>query len=323
MTIRPAALLLAIVASTSYAAPDGGGASKGRPVEVGKAASQPVAGGYPTEDFPLPVRVIESPGDATDRKHREARADQHEQADLTAQVRSADAAEAQVWLNKIALALSAIAAFGLFLSVYYARASAKGAVDAANAAVEAAKAANRSARAAIGIELPIIRALAPTLWATDSRVMDTPHTAPGSGIQDLTRYSKIGEWNFSNLGRTAAHPERLLIGWSICKTLDDKPVYTERIEARHDAVINPGEPYEFRHPVGIEATAEQCAAALRNDVWLWVYGSLQYVDFMGDQQTAKFCWRYGKDRHPRQSAFNFESDGDPPAAYKNEKTLKP
>jgi hypothetical protein len=89
------AVLCALVAASS-AQQDTKRAAEGPPRVKAEAADNTNRNQYPTNDSPLPVRVIESPSDAADRKTREADAAKHEQDDLRAQVRAADAAEKQV-----------------------------------------------------------------------------------------------------------------------------------------------------------------------------------------------------------------------------------
>lgn len=66
----------------------------------------PDAKTYPSEDAPLPIRIIES---ATDAKHtlaREARSDKYDAEDLKTQKRAADATEKQITTSWIAAFLS-------------------------------------------------------------------------------------------------------------------------------------------------------------------------------------------------------------------------
>jgi hypothetical protein len=94
----------------------------------------PQSGRYPTEAAPLPIRVVESPGDAAHSKEREAKADKHDAEDLEAQVRTADATERQAILSLVAIVISSLGLIGLALTFYETRRTAQ----AANASVRLA-----------------------------------------------------------------------------------------------------------------------------------------------------------------------------------------
>lgn len=111
------------------------GVPKKTPAREGKPTSQSERQQYPTENSPLPIRVVESPSDEADRKRREAEAAKHEEADLDAQVRSADAAEKQVAIGRATAWLSLFGLCALIWTLCETRRS----VSAANRAAAAAE----------------------------------------------------------------------------------------------------------------------------------------------------------------------------------------
>ncbi len=117
---------------------DKGAAGNAPPIE-GQATGQPKHQQRPTDAFPLPVRVIESPGDAAHSKAREAKADKHDAEDLDAQVRTAEAAEKQALLGFAAAFFSFLSTCLLVWTVRESRRSAKAAMRSVVIAEDAAK----------------------------------------------------------------------------------------------------------------------------------------------------------------------------------------
>jgi hypothetical protein len=91
--------------------------------------------------------------------------------------------------------------------------------DTVEATHKAAEAAELSARAAIGIELPVIRAITTDLIYTDKLISSE---GPYGGIvndRSPTKYSAIGYIRFENHGRTPAFPEKISVGWKVAEKL--------------------------------------------------------------------------------------------------------
>ena len=87
-----AILALLLLVSTAHAQEGSGVADEGPPVEENRSA-QPEQGRGGTSQTGIPVIIVDTPEQATHAAEREQKADEHEAADLDAQVRAANAAE--------------------------------------------------------------------------------------------------------------------------------------------------------------------------------------------------------------------------------------
>lgn len=187
--------------------------------------------------------------------------------------------------------------------------------------------AKRSSDAAItmakimtGIEVPIVQAL----WYR-TEVIATRHAiepdASFSG-QVLQRPSMSSNYvvdtvHFRNFGKTIAIPTRVLTGFSLAKVLPPEPKFIQSVALSRGQIIQP-EPQDdpFRAEIGLNVTADQqeLEAWAAGDVDLWVYLSVTYLDFLGQEHTKRFCARWAQ--RPRgMGIYYFDSDGDPPDEY--------
>lgn len=135
--------------------PDCQGTSCKPPTETGDSSNQKDRGANPKDRFVLPVQIIQSPDDAQSSAESEHKTEEHETADLEAQRKAADAAAASAeiaeWQKIPTIAqiiLAGLAAFGLFVSLYYTRQS----IALSRAATEAAVAGNTATIKAIDQE---------------------------------------------------------------------------------------------------------------------------------------------------------------------------
>ena len=186
--------------------------------------------------------------------------------------------------------------------------------DSVEVTEKAANAAELSARAAIGIELPIIRAITADMVSTDKLIGDAE---PYGGIVNdgpPTKYSAIGCIRFENHGRTPAFPEKISVGWKFAEKLPETPQYITTTNLNHAEVIKPGESFTTDTHYGIELTDEELKMTISNRSWLWFYGCLFYTDFMNTKREARFCWRFAN-RNFDNIFYYFSSDGELPKAY--------
>ncbi len=186
--------------------------------------------------------------------------------------------------------------------------------EAANAAQQAAEAAELNARAAIGIELPVIRAITTDMVYTSKLIGDTE---PYGGIVNdgpPTQYSAVGCIRFENHGRTPAFPDKLVVGWKVTDKLPEIPHYTTTSNLNHAEVIKAGDSFISDTHYGIELTDDEIKQTSENQAWLWFYGCLFYTDFMNTRREARFCWRFANRNHGK-AFYYFSSDGEPPKAY--------
>jgi hypothetical protein len=116
--------------------PDGARVADKTPFIESHTKGETRSANYPTEDAPLPVRVIPSAADAEHTAAREKESDEHERADLIAQQQQGRAAIVSAW---IALGGTVVAGFALwFLIKTYGetKAAAEAAQRSANAAMD-------------------------------------------------------------------------------------------------------------------------------------------------------------------------------------------
>lgn len=182
------------------------------------------------------------------------------------------------------------------------------------AAADAASAARLNARAAIGIELPVLRVLLPDLVDTDELIPAEGPYAGGVTDGPPGRYSAISFPEIKNFGRTPAFPEEISVGWMVASELPVVPRYLRRDRPSHASVIEPDGTYSPHVHYGIELSAAERASAASGTAWLWVYGVIQYRDFLQTSRKARFCWRYAN-QNVDSVFYAFASDGGPPSAY--------
>jgi hypothetical protein len=181
---------------------------------------------------------------------------------------------------------------------------------------QAADAATLSAKAAIGIELPIIRALSPKLIDVGAPIPD--HGPYAGGIVEEAapnKYAVIGHVIFRNDGRTPAFPLQLAIGHRVAQELPTKPAFTctETIAPGKILPIQ-GEEVWIDARYQMEFSAGEIAAIKSETTRLWLYCSLTYSDFLTERHEVHFCWLWG--RPDKTGIFYFTSQCDPPPAYR-------
>lgn len=186
--------------------------------------------------------------------------------------------------------------------------------EAAEATQKAAEAAELNARAAIGIELPVIRAITTDLLSTDTLITGGGPYSGGVDDGPPTKYSAVGYIKFENHGRTPAFPEKISVGWMVAEKLPENPIYLKTSNLNHAAVIKPEGSFTADTHYGIELSCEELEATKEARAWLWFYGCLHYTDFLHAKRTARFCWRFAN-RDFDSVSFYFSSDGEPPTQY--------
>jgi len=181
-------------------------------------------------------------------------------------------------------------------------------------ALKAANAAELSAKAAIGIELPVIRALIAEIEHIDEPIVDGKPYATVNLDGAPYRYSALTDIEFRNFGRTLAFPTKLDLGWRATLELPDQPKFDGKtIIVTHASVIEPAASITIDIDATIELSEEEQAAIKNETAYLWLYGSLHYTDFLNQPHEARFCWR--RCLRDQGGSHGFASDGGPPSAY--------
>lgn len=192
-------------------------------------------------------------------------------------------------------------------------------VDTANAA----RAAELNAKAAIGIELPFLRAIPSDLLGMAEPIPEDG--SYGGYVNDgpPITYNALGPIEISNLGRTPAYSLVVSFGWLVARVLPAQPPpYQRTINLNHNLVVSPGTETNIHPDACITLSDEEVMETARDEKWLWIFGEIDYRDFMDQQQTARFCWRFANRNPPGSPALYYlASDGQPPTAYTRRTTV--
>jgi hypothetical protein len=189
-------------------------------------------------------------------------------------------------------------------------------------AKQSADAAMRGVAASVNIALPILQAEAP------NGLIGLDETGGRKGVDIPGKRSEITGIGLRNYGRTPAFPIALGLGWKVAETLTGEPAYPYSLYL--------GEYYPFRPEAEIASEAERprhsgihiwCPnfvielgeheiASLRAETsWLWLYGFISYIDFMGEERKDRFCWRRTKSTRSKETQWYFSTEGEPPKSY--------
>ena len=157
-------------------------------------------------------------------------------------------------------------------------------------AKESANAATMSAQAAIGVELPRFVVSNIQLSVTDSSIRTN------SGIFTV-------ETQLANHGRTEAVITVDCLNYEICEWLDPKPAYLEQRSLGFGTIIKPAE--QHRIECQIPAVELDGISNGRGQTTLWVYGFIEYRDFLEKLHETGFvaAWIPPEDRFMKAMDF--------------------
>jgi hypothetical protein len=251
----PAIALGLTLASASARSPNQPRVSPPRPAVKEQPARATDTKAYPTENAPLPVRIIEGESDTKHTQAREAKSDQHDAEDLQTQKRAADAAEKQIfpaWLGAI------LTFFGTLLIVWSLREARRANVIAQNAIAQSERHASISLRAYLSVR-PINISLAPVikvdkgqiLKATVDCILHNSGSTPASRIlvganiasivwppaKDSMKYGgALEDVSFGDIGQGAAEPRTfekvLVVDYARLKSGQDRVVFVGKVSYR-------------------------------------------------------------------------------------------
>ncbi|MEJ0094718.1 MAG: hypothetical protein WDN46_15225 [Methylocella sp.] len=245
-----------------------------------------------TEEHPLVIKALPA-----ERTKEQAAQDAQERQDKSA---------ADWWLVKLtgAVAIATIALVvvtgGLVLLGLKQIKDIRVSVD---AATKAANAAFISATATVEIERPRIVA-----W---SNVVIKPSTEGGQttyirGIPKDAILRVAG----SNIGRTPAEMRGWGLGFSICDTLPEKPIYDKTFDYKPGILLIPGKDINIEQNM----TFGEGAIDALKDHKFFVFGYFAYLDFIGSRHIDRFCFQSAaltSDDDPIEFSVSF----DAPIAY--------
>ncbi|MER0171075.1 MAG: hypothetical protein DU489_10800 [Nitrosomonas sp.] len=249
-------------------APEAKQMSESGPAIESQAVNQSENSQGTTEQSLFHVRIVQSKEEAANTEARERSTSQHEQEDLKAQIRSADAAEKQVVLTGWAVTFSAIGILGLLGTIWLTRSSVQQAARSADAA-------NANAASLISAERAYVKMsiLDPGVqWRNDDRQF----------------YVQVEVKNF---GRTPATVTDTRVYASIREHGDLLPTefpYPPRgEEARHTGFLVPGEDFSFEKHFPMAKSSPRQDSSKR----LWIFGHVDYIA-LGNRYRFGFARLY-------------------------------
>lgn len=239
-----------------------------------------------TKRVPLAVQIV-----SPDEKTPEADREEQERRQKAANERGLTVA---TWTLAFATALLFVTASiqaGLF--VWQLRLMGRGMRDAtmaANAARQSAEATTLATRASVAVELPIIYSRIELFTIDPLVIQGDPFTKPVLAYFPPKDARLI--IRFHNFGRTPARAERYCIMRVVTYELPPEPGYSSAL-LPSGTVIEPGQDLDadyFRRAIGLTDAERAMLTGAQAD--LWVYGMIQYRDFLGTLHTHRFCGRW-------------------------------
>lgn len=190
--------------------------------------------------------------------------------DLKAQRSVAQSTAKIVEFTMLQVVLTAIGSALLFLTIFYTR--------------EATNAATKAVAVAIQVERPILHIRDVLLGSKSGNYENEPFGRLNDALLTI--------W-VENFGKTLAFVDHVVINAAICIDLPEKPEYQSHTWLSGDKPIKPEATESFDELTyrneGLPGDIRRVAVGLDN---LWVYGFVDYFDFLGDHHRKGFCARW-------------------------------
>lgn len=275
MRIAWIAFLLMIACVSWAQAPNGGGTPGHRPSKTCHVSQQTKECQYSTKDSPFPVTVLPTPEDAAHTTGREQTADQFNKNYLGSQIRLAVASEKQASAAFAAAVIVGIETAITFVALWLLWKTFRETRRTANAAMQ-------SAQAAMGVALP-------NLWLYKLEFGEM-----GSASLEARLQSPKITVTVKNYGGTPAFIQQQGIGIFWGHILPDEPDYSEHaFDVDQETVIDSSAAFDL-DPVRPQRLVppEDIRAIIGQKQHLWVYGYIQYMDFLNFPHIRRFCKQY-------------------------------
>ena len=267
-----AALILLQVATVAWSQtpPKHQAVANPSPITEHQVARDPNTNERPTAQSPLPVQIIQSPTDATHADAREAKADRHDEENLSAQVRTAVAAEKQLRIGWIASALSTVGTLLLVWTLLETR---------------------KSSAAA--------RVQAESFIHSERAYVKLSHVLPGVKLEGASSEVAL---EVKNWGKTPSHVTDVRLGvkyLAFGEALPDPyPYESADRDSFPNAFLVPGE--FFTQTKYFNGTG---ASVMRGQ--LWVFGHVDYQDVFGQRWRGGYARKFA-DRKGDNLIYNTE-----------------
>jgi hypothetical protein len=152
-----------------------------------------------------------------------------------------------------------------------------------------ADAATIAARAAVASEMPIV-------FLTDISLWDVPfpgtESGGGASVHGVPPKLTTVQVEFKNYGRTPARLIQLYVDNRIVKELPADPQYVLGRDLRSGSTIAAGGEQTLDAPYQFQISEAHQDAIAKEEAFFWVYGLLNYRDFLGNLHETRFCMRW-------------------------------
>ena len=216
---------------------------------TGGANSKP----YPTEQAPLPVRIIESATGSQHTKTRETQADKHDAKDLDAQIRAANAAEKQILPSWAGAILSFVGTLLILWSLCESRE------------------ANRLTRRALLHAKETDRA-----WMAPKEV----NTFPGMAVTwrgAVFREAILFQCIWENSGQTPAHNVSTYTDMEIAPFGTERPQFEPQWPAENSVMVSPGGSFHGDR-AALSPESGYGAAVIGRQAQAFLYSAVRYYE---------------------------------------------
>lgn len=169
----------------------------------------------------------------------------------------------------------------------------------------AADAAKLSADAVIRVELPILALKRANLIA-NGHVVPTGIPLP----QNFKPNSTI-----TNLGHSPAEITHGCVEWAVINKLPLKPEYKIIVPYAPGIIVVKDGHIPLDVPCQIILTQDQIGEVATTQKWLWIFGFINYKDFLGNPHESRFCIKWASIPQRDGGPVGFVWDDETPPEY--------
>jgi hypothetical protein len=165
----------------------------------------------------------------------------------------------------------------------------------------AADSALLQAKAAINVDLPVLHLKNPALTRTNR---DSSGSVGIIGYTDLPESCTVC-FDVGNIGRSYAELLTYCIEHKICIALPDAVDYKLTFPLSADTIVKADGQMRGFPAYNLQLSKDELEPIKSGRSFLWVYGFINYFDFMGDLHEKRFClkWLAGGPERPIMTGF--------------------
>jgi hypothetical protein len=154
------------------------------------------------------------------------------------------------------------------------------------AARRSAIAAKKSADAAIAVDLPMVAVVGVELDPSSSNSAQRGDFPPAVKSRIVV--------SFENFGRTPAALKKTCQNLRVCKTLPARPLYDGIEPFPTGTVLKKERREQYATKFDFQLSSEEVIAVHNEETNLWIYGFIEYQDFLGSDHTIGYCTKWIK-----------------------------